>query len=285
MLLAPAASEEGRAASWAAEVSEPKSVIQAYFQALYARDFATAYRYVSAQDQRARSLNEYLRAQRPLHGFALQVSRALAAMIEIEVVSSKAAGTRQLLTLRYTAPDPEKIAPLLYHWNGYQLNSLSAAQRHKLLEAIASQQRRREIAMITGEEKLTLVNESEGWRVLLDWSRGLTIPLRTVLGRLDAVLDVELSPDHVTTQPGGVFNVALRIINRGEKPAIIRISHIVQPQELANHLEIVQCGFLQPIRIEAGAIQEYSGTYLLSGSLPAHAKELLLEFGFSPLSD
>ncbi len=40
---------------------EPALVLQAYLRATYARDFTAAYRYISAEDRRARDLDRYVR--------------------------------------------------------------------------------------------------------------------------------------------------------------------------------------------------------------------------------
>jgi hypothetical protein len=285
MVMALAALTGGRAAAAAMESREPEAFIRAYLQALYARDFSVVYHYVSSQDQRARSLDDYLRAQGPLSGFALQVARSLAAITQIEILASEEAATGRRITVRYTVPDPEKIAPLVHQWNGYQLNSLSGAQRQQLMQSIDALQRQNAIPMTTGEETITLIKEGDQWRVFLDWGRGMALSFRALLGGLAGILKVEITPAQLTSRPGAIFDVILKITNYGQKPSAVRIAHLVQPQALANYLEIIQCGFLLPLRLEPGAEREYSATYLLSGRLPAQVKEIRLDFDFRSLSD
>jgi hypothetical protein len=261
---------------------EPASLAQSYLRAVYARDFSTAYGYVSSDDQRARNLTQYLRQRAPFNGFALEAAKLLASMIEVEVVSNQVAASRILLTVRYNAPDPERISELLRGWNAYRLNSLPLGQRREIIETIHKQKRDQALVMISGEEKLTLVRQGDEWRVFLDWARGVTIPFRAILTEAGgaANLDVSLSRKQATIQPGDVFEVDLKIKNRTQNVMVISIGHLVHPRELTDYLQIVQCGFLLPIKLEPGKEQEYSGTYLLRGSLPDGVRQLNLDYDF-----
>ena len=271
------------AAAASPDLSDPAAVIRAYLRALYARDFAAAYRYISLEDQRVRSLPQYLRQRSPFSGFALEIARKVAAAVEVETTVPQAASARVPLTARYRAPDPDKLAPLMRHWSGYQLNSLSAAERGQLLEAIQRKERDQSIAMISGHENLMLVREGHEWRIFLNWAQGVAIPLRALV-RQDA-LDVEFSPDQAVIQPGEVFEVILKLRNRSQDAVVLRIAHLIQPTELADFLEIVQCGFLLPVKLLPGAEQEYSGTYLLRGSLPEGVHQLNLDYEFRPIRE
>jgi hypothetical protein len=264
---------------------EPAALAQSYLRALYARDFSAAYGYVSSDDRRARNLTQYLRQRAPFNGFALEVARLLASMIEVHVVSAQVAATRMLLTVRYSAPDPERISALLRGWNAYQLNSLPLGERREIIEAIHKQKRDQALAMISGEEKLTLVREGHQWRIFLDWARGVTIPFRAILTEATGAsnLDVSLSRTQAIVQPGDLFEVDLKIKNRTQEVMVIRIGHLVHPTALADYLQIVQCGFLLPIKLEPGMEHEYSATYLLRGSLPDGVRQLNLDYDFRPV--
>ncbi len=271
-----------RSAEPAVSIRQPASVAHAYLRAVYARDFAEAYRYVSGEDQRARNLNQYLRQRGPFNGFALDVARMLAAMVEVKTTQTQTVSNRVLLTVHYTAPDPEKLSALLRHWNGYQLNSLSPTERKQIIEAIESKKRDRSIEMIAGEEKLTLMKEGDEWRIFLDWAAGVTIPIHTIVAEpaAAAAIDVRFSPKQVATQPGEVFEIILKIKNLSPQPITTRIGHLVEPKELADYFEIVQCGFLLPVSLQPGVEQEYSATYLLRGSLPEGVRKLSLNYDF-----
>jgi hypothetical protein len=281
-IIASTAADKLRSAETAGNMREPAPVIRAYLRAVYARDFAEAYRYVSSEDRRIRDLDRYLRQRGPFSGFALRAARILAAMVEVEITPTQIAENRRLLTARYKAPDPEKLSALLLGWNGYRLNSLSPTEQKQIIEAIEGKKRDRTIDMITGEEKLTLIKQSDGWRIYFNWAAGVTIPFRTIVAEpaAAATIDVSLSRKQVVTQPGELFEIVLKIRNRSNQPVIASVGHIVEPKELADYLEFVQCGFLLPLRLQPGLEQEYSGTYLLRGSLPEGVRELSLSYDF-----
>jgi hypothetical protein len=279
-LIALAGSGRARAAEESSiDAREPVSVIRAYLRAVYARDFAEAYRYISSEDQRARDLNQYLRQRGAFNGFALKASKMVAALVEIEASQKQVAPNRLLMVARYRAPDPEKLSALLRHWNGYQLNSLSTAEREQVIVTIEQQTRDGSLTMIQGEEKLILAKEGGDWRIVLNWAAGVTIPLQTIV--VDpATIEVTLSRKQVVIQPGELFDIVLRIKNRSKQPVIARIGHIVEPKELADYLDFVQCGFLLPVKLPPELEQEYSGTYLLRGSLPEGVRRLSLTYDF-----
>jgi hypothetical protein len=281
-MIAIATAVGSRAAERPGDTSQPVSVAYAYLRAVYARDFAEAYRYVSAEDQRARNLNQYLRQRGPFNGFALEVARMLAALIEVKTTQTQTVSNRELLNVHYKAPDPEKLSALLRHWNGYQLNSLSPAKRKQIIEAIQSKKRDGSIEMIAGEEKLTLMKENNEWRIFLDWAAGVMIPIHTIVREpaAAAAMDVRFSPKQVATQPGEVFEIHLKLRNRSTEPIVARIGHLIEPRELADYLEIVQCGFLLPVKLQPGTEQEYSATYLLRGGLPEGVHQLNLTYDF-----
>ena len=281
-MIAMATAAGSRAAERPGDPREPASVTRAYLRAVYARDFAEAYGYVSAEDRRVKDLNRYLRQRGPFNGFALEAARALATLVDIETTQTQIAGNRVLLTARYKAPDPEKLAALMLGWNGYRLNALSAGERNQIIEAIESKKRDGSMAMIAGEEKLTLMKENDEWRIFFNWAAGVTIPFRTIVAEpaAAATLDVSLSRKQVISQPGEVFEVHLKLSNRSTEPIVTRIGHHIEPRELADYLEIVQCGFLLPVKLQPGTEQEFSATYLLRGSLPEGVHQLNLTYDF-----
>jgi cytochrome c oxidase assembly protein Cox11 len=95
-------------------------------------------------------------------------------------------------------------------------------------------------------------------------------------------LEVSLSRSEVIVQPGDVFEVFLTIKNRSSRPIITRIGHLVEPQAIADYLDFVECGFLLPVTLQPGE-QEYSGRYMLRGSIPEGVRQLNVTYDFRPL--
>jgi hypothetical protein len=274
-----AAAGNSHAAERAANLQEPAQVIQAYLRATYARDFIEAYRFISAADRKVRDVNRYVQQRGAFSGFTLEVARKLSESVEIEPQQQKATAERIRVVARYRVPDPKKISPLLLNWDPYRLNYLGAAERRNILDAVEKKQQDRSLEMSEGEERFELVKEANEWRVFLGWAAGVKIPLQIDLSKTSD-LAVSLSQQEVILQPGEVFEIFLKIKNKTQQPVTARIGHLVEPNDSADYLDFVQCGFLLPVTIQPGAEQEYSGSYLLRGSLPEGVRRLSLTYDF-----
>jgi len=265
----------------APNLEDPIFVVQAYLRATYARDYIEAYRYISSEDRRVKDLNRYVQQKGAYYGFALEAAKKLAEFIDINSVTKGQTQNRLQITAHVRGPDFGKISPLLLGWNTYQLNSLPVAHRNQIIESIEKKNRDRSLEMREGEEKLELIKEGNEWRVFLNWAAGIKIPLRLVLSGISD-LDVNVSPREVAIQAGDVFEVFLKIKNRSSHPLVARIGHLVEPQAVADYFDFVECGFLLPVTLQPGE-QEYSGRYMLRGSIPESVHQLSLTYDFKLL--
>jgi cytochrome c oxidase assembly protein Cox11 len=136
--------------------------------------------------------------------------------------------------------------------------------------------------MSQGEETFELVKESNDWRIFLNWAAGVKIPLRLDLSK-STDLDDALSKNEFVLQPGEVFEIVLKIKNQAKQPVTARIGHLVEPSSIADYLDFVQCGFLLPVTVQPEKEQEFSGTYMLRGSLPEGIRQLNLTYDFRQL--
>ncbi|MGH7888871.1 MAG: cytochrome c oxidase assembly protein, partial [Candidatus Binatia bacterium] len=230
-------------------MSDPTQVLQAYIRATYARDFAEAYRYISTQDRKVRDVNRYVQQRGSFNGFTLEVARKLSESVEIKPQQQKVNADRIQAAVRYRVPDPKRIAPTVLNWDPYRLNSLGAAERRQMLDAWEKKHQDRSLEMNEGEERFELVKEANEWRVFLNWAAGVKIPLRLDLSK-SGDLEVSLSKQEVTIQPGEVFEISLKIKNKTKQTVTARIGHLVEPNDSADYLDYVQCGFLLPVTIQ-----------------------------------
>jgi hypothetical protein len=257
--------------------AEPVKIIQAYLRATYARDFREAYWFISAEDRKVRDVNRYVQYRSAFTGFTLVAARKISEAVQVESIEQKTAGNRLSLLVRYRVPDAQKIAPVLLDWNPGRLNALSGAERQRLLAVLETKQRDGSLAMIEGEARFELVREANDWRVFLDWQSGVRVPLR-VDGPRTSGVEVSLSKPEVVVVPGDAFDVELVIKNAGEAAITVMIGHLVEPTEAAEYVDFVQCGFLLPVTVPPNTRQEYSGVYLLRGSLPEGVRRVALTY-------
>jgi hypothetical protein len=256
---------------------DPEIVLHAYLRAAYARDFLEAYRYISSADRKMRDLNRYVQQRGPFAGFTLEAAKKLSESIEIKFIERKDTPNRIQAVINYKVPDPSKLSPLMLNWDPRRLNSVATEERKKILDAIDDKKRDGSLAMSEGEEKFELVRENEEWRIFLDWAAGVKIPFRIDLSK-SPDLEVSLSKNEIVTQPGELFEIVLNIKNRTSQPITARIGHLVEPNNLADYLDFVQCGFLLPVTLGPTTDEQFSGTYLLRGSLPEGVRQLNLTY-------
>jgi cytochrome c oxidase assembly protein Cox11 len=93
-------------------------------------------------------------------------------------------------------------------------------------------------------------------------------------------LSVVLSRNEVVVQPGDLFEISLSIKNQSKQPVNIRIDHMIEPLEVANYLDLVECGFLVPVTLHPEIEQKYSGRYLLRERIPEGVHQLSLTYDF-----
>ena len=266
----------------AMDTQDPMTVIQSYLRATYARDFAAAYRFISAEDRKVRDVNRYVQQRGPYSGFILDAARKLSEFIEVGTLNAQESPRGVRVAIKYRVPDPQKIAPLLLNWDPRRLNSLPAAERKQIIDALDQRKQQGSLEMSEGTETFELIREADEWRVFLNWAAGVKIPLKLDLSK-SPDLDVVLSKNEFVVQPGDLFEIVLKIKNRTQQPMTVRIGHLVEPSTIADYLDFVQCGFLLPVTVQPDKEQEFSGTYMLRGSLPEGVRGLNLTYDFRQL--
>ena len=258
---------------------DPALVIQGYVRSIYARDYLDAYRYISTADQKVRDVNRYAQQRGAFTGSALEIMRKLASFIEIKTIQKQIAPNRIQAVTKLVIPEPNKLSPLLLNLNLRRMNSLDNRDLAQIIETLDKKKRDGSFEMIEIEEKLDLVKEGDEWRIFLNWAVGVKIPFRLTLANAPD-LDVALSKSEVVVYPGDLFEIELRIKNGSSQPVVARIGHLIEPRDVTNFLDFVECGFLLPITLQPGKEQEYSARYLLRGGLPEGVYQLNLTYDF-----
>jgi len=109
----------------------------------------------------------------------------------------------------------------------------------------------------------------------------IKIPVR-VLVSATPELDVRLSTGEINVPPGEIFEVSLKITNRSSRAIVVRVGHLVEPYQVADFLDFVECGFLFPVTLMPGE-QEYSGRYVVRRAIPEAVQQLNITYDFRPL--
>jgi hypothetical protein len=257
----------------------PVVVLARYLKASYARDYKEAYRFIAAKDQQLKPEAVYVRERGSFTGFTLVAARKLADAISVAPTRVTPAGDRTKIRVALKLPDAESLSPLLMDWDEQRLNALSAAEQRKILAEIDKLNRSGTMKMISGEEEFALVKEDETWRLALDWDTALKVTLAAVVPE-NGGLEAEPVPRETLVKSGEPFRVSYRVVNRSTKALRTRIVHQVEPEELKQYLDIVECALLLPTLIPPGQKEEYSSTYLVRGDLPESARKFNVTYDF-----
>ena len=277
LVLLPAYLLTSERSSAANDQQDPLLVLERYLKASYARDYKEAYQYISAQDRRLKDERSYVRERGAFSGFTLDVARKLASYIEVSPVEKRLTADRTNIKLKLKLPDANKLSPMLLNWDTDRLEALSASQRRELIESLEKLRKDRMLEMVEGEEAFDLVNEAGAWKVFLNWAAGVKLTFQTTLPPA-APIEAKLLQSEVTARHGEIFNIAVRIRNTSKQEITARIGHLVDPHEVRDYLDLVECGFLLPVRLLPGKEEEFITTYLLRGGLPEEVRQLVVTY-------
>jgi hypothetical protein len=258
---------------------EPVQVLSKYLKFLYARDFRRAYRFIASEDQRLKPLNDYVRERESFSGFTLDVARKLAGVIEIRPVSERPDGNANRVRVAMKLPDANAVSKLLLDWDEKRLNALPAREQKKLLATVDNLIRQKKLPLIEGNEDFVLVQEGAQWRVFLNWAAGVKVKFTTILPSKNVVAAEPITKETVA-RSADVFTVGFKVKNRSSSEIVIRIVHRVEPKDLAQYLDLVECALLFPVRLRPGEEQTYNSTYMVRGDLPDGTKNLDVTYEF-----
>jgi hypothetical protein len=248
-----------------------------YLQASYARDYRRAYRLISTSDRRLKDERSYVLERGAFTGFTLEVAKQLASYLEVSPVEYRELSSRATVRVMLNLPDANKLAPMLFDWDTERLEALSGGERQAILRSLEQLRQERKLERIEGEQSFELVRETEGWKIFLDWAAGVKFRFQTTVPPAVPV-EAKVLQSEVTTRPGETFAISLKITNTGREAVTARIGHLVEPHEFRDYLDLVECGFLLPIRLLPGKEEQFTSTYLLRSGLPEEARQLMVTY-------
>jgi hypothetical protein len=255
------------------------TVIKNYVQAMYARDFAEAYRLISAEDQRIRDQEDYVRAQGPYDGFTLRLAKSLAEKMDFAVLEDKRIGQRARITARFKLPSPEDLSPLVQNWDSEKLNLKTPLQQRQILDKVEQLTRDKKLLMVEAQETFEMVKEGGGgWRLFFDWAAGMNVTF-SFSAPSDSGIDLQFEEKDLVMKPEEPFAVRFKIKNRGSHAVAATIVHRVEPSIVGDKLEMVQCGLLSPLTLAPGKEQEMVSVYIFSGDI-SQTKHIAIAYEF-----
>jgi Cytochrome c oxidase assembly protein CtaG/Cox11 len=257
----------------AADQQDAVSTLDRYFRATYAREYEEAYSHIATSDQRLKDRASYVRDRGAFTGFTLELAKVLASYIELKPVETRIVDGRATIKIKFEVPDAEKLGPMLHNWDIDQLEALPDAERKALLAGIDKLRRNHSIELIQGEDVFELAKEGAFWKIVLNWASPVNVAFRTSVPT-SVPVEARLAHSDVVTRPGEIFKVVLNVKNTSQEQLFARIGHLVDPYGVRDYLDLVECGFLLPVRLAPGKDEEFVSTYLLRRNLPEGVRQL-----------
>jgi hypothetical protein len=280
ILILPAAFLYSNSSPEHSHQTEPFNTVEAYLKNSYARDFKKAYRYISRGDRQLKSERVYVREKGSFSGFPLTVTRKLAQFIELRPLETAREQDGQMrVKVEAKYPDANSLSAILLDWDEERLNALPSSMQQDILSTLDQMNRAGEIKIIEGEEEFTLVKEGTSWRVYLDWAAGIRVSYDAIVPPTESIEAVPVNKS-TTIRPSELFTIAYRVKNRTAQTISTRITHRIEPDELSQHLDIIDCALLLPVELPPGEESEFSTTYMVRGDLPEGTKELNVTYDF-----
>jgi hypothetical protein len=260
--------------------TEPFNTVEAYLKNSYARDFKKAYRYISLGDRQLKAERVYVREKGSFNGFPLAVTRKLSEFIELRPLEASREQDGQMrVKVEAKYPDANSLSAILLDWDEERLNALPSSMQRDILSTLDQMNRAGEIKTIEGEEEFILVKEGTSWRVYLDWAAGIRVSYDAVVPPTDSIEAVPVNKT-TTIRPSELFTIAYRVKNRTARTISTRITHRIEPDELSEHLDIIDCALLLPVALRPGEESEFSTTYMVRGDFPEGTKEFSVTYDF-----
>jgi hypothetical protein len=250
---------------------EPLEVVKAYLKASYARDSAAAYGYISSRDQRVWDESSYASQYGNFTGFALDLARKLADSMEIWVMEQRAEAEQVYYKIGYSVPAADELASLLFDWDPDKLNALSRPQQQELLKTLEKTIKDGKMITVKGQESFNLIADQQRWKIFYDWASGTKVGFNITLPP-SAGIDVQLLNSQFLVKREEAFQIVLKITNRNPQAVLARIIHDVEPADMADSIDMIACGALQPLMLEPGIVQEIASAYVIKDESHAGTK-------------
>lgn len=259
----------------------PEDVALSYSRALYANDGEAIWSLVSSADRRAKNGTTFRRQQQIVDGFAWELLAQLGGYVSATPVATSIRGDRARVTLKLRLPDANAapVRDLALGWDEKTLNELPADARARIRTGLERLHRDGTMPTVEGEESFDLVREPSGWRMSLDWARGVRIEFAAVTDPALA-LRVAVEPASPTVARGERFRVTLSVTNVGGREIETRVRHRIEPAPDSGHLALLQCPLLVPVRLPPGDTREFVSEYLLLADAPETLEALQVTYRF-----
>ncbi len=263
----------------------PIEVLTRYLRAMYARDFAAAYRDIAPADRRIKSERDYLAENVPLEGDALVLTRLLAEHIVISKIATRIDGDRASVSFRAVLPDANAraVTDLTERFDAIALAALPTRERTRRRQALDAFASSPALPVIeSAHEEWRLVRKAGRWWVDMQWADAVRVRFgATVMAGLP--WEVRPAVEELRAHPGETLQVKYRFRNTTERAVTAKSRHVVTPAGDQGHLEIVSCFCFLEQTLAPGEVIELPVVLRVSYGIPEGIASLALNYEVYPV--
>jgi len=279
------------ARQWGLGSLPPGDVALAYARAVYARDYAAAWAFISSTDKQYKTREQYLAENESFTGAEQDLADTLASWIQFTETNVKIEGDRATVTAHVKAPNgnqPE-VYEILKAADGE--GELTNAERQALFERLQSLYAIGQIEILEGDQIFLLTRQPSrnlpllhrgNWQMVMEWAGAIVVKLTAEVSP-DLPWDFYPLQPEVRTLPGETVRAMYRVINRTDQTITGKAKHFLLPEEFEEYFTSIQCFCMIQQTLKAGESQDMTLLFRIDYDVPAEVRELENRYVYYPL--
>lgn len=267
---------------WRLSVQPPDEVALDYARAVYARDYSTAWKFISAEDKEVKSRQAYLAENASFTGLEQEMAYTLAGWIQFTATDVQIADNQAIVTMHIKTPNGNQAEVYEILQAARREGKVMAAERQALLDRLQALYAGGQLEILEGEQTFTLVREWAGWRMRLGWADAVVVKLTA-----------EVSPDlpwefyplqtEVRALPGETLTAVYRATNNSDQAITGKARHFILPEEHEQHITSIQCFCFIQQTLGPGETIDMKLIFRLDYDIPANVRQLENKYVFYTL--
>ncbi|MGH2536347.1 MAG: cytochrome c oxidase assembly protein [Candidatus Promineifilaceae bacterium] len=255
----------------------------AYARAVYARDYAAAWEFISSRDKAMKSRQTHLAENVSFAGRQQDLAYALAGWIQFTESKIQMDGDQAIVTTQIKTPNGNQPAVYAILREAREEDKRTAAERPALSDRLQRLYAVGRIEILEGEETFTLAREWMGWRIVMGWADAVVVKLTA-----------EVSPDlpwefyplqaEVRALPGETLLATYRATNRADRPITGKAKHSLLPETAEAYFDIIQCFCFIQQTLAPGESVDLKLVFRIDEDAPAEVRQVENKYVFYPLA-
>ena len=276
---------------WQTANSPPNEVVLAHARAVYARDYAAVWEFISAGDKQYKTREQYLAENESFAGLQRDLAYTLAGWIQVTQASVQIDGDHATVTIRVKVPNGNQPEVYKILQAAKRESELTDVERQALSDRLHALYAAGQIQILEGDQTFTLTRERWGlfptlspgrWHVVMDWAGAIVVKLTAEVSP-DLPWDFYPLQAEVRAPPGETLMATYRATNRSDRTITAKAKHFVLPEEYKDYFTSIQCFCFIQQTLDPGETEDMTLIFRIDYDAPAEVSEFENQYVFYPL--